>query len=112
MDNGVLAQFTCSFEMFPQNEYEVVGTKGKIIVSRAYRPDVDGGEGRITVVTDDGKISEETVVGDQYVLQIEHFSRGILEGMPLWYSPERMIKQALALDACRTSMKTGTIVRL
>ena len=112
MKNGVRAQFTCSFEMFPQNEYEVVGTKGKIVVSRAYRPDVDGGEGRITVATADGNVREETVSGDQYALQIEHFSRAVLEGTPLLYSPERMIQQARALDACRTSMKTGAIVRL
>ncbi|MGG3969267.1 Gfo/Idh/MocA family oxidoreductase, partial [Geobacillus stearothermophilus] len=112
MENGVLAQFTCSFDMLFQNEYEVVGTKGKIVVSRAYRPDVDGGEGRITVATADGNVREETVSGDQYALQIEHFSRAVLEGTPLLYSPERMIKQARALDACRTSMKTGAIVRL
>ncbi|MED3668871.1 Gfo/Idh/MocA family oxidoreductase [Geobacillus kaustophilus] len=112
MENGILAQFTCSFDMFPQNKYEVVGTKGKIVVSRAYRPDVDGGEGRITIVTADGSEREETVSGDQYALQIEHFSRAVLEGTPLLYSPERMIQQARALDACRTSMKTGNIVRL
>jgi len=112
MENGVLAQFTCSFDMFFQNGYEVVGTKGKIVVPRAYRPDVDGGEGRITVMTDDGNVREETASGDQYALQIEHFSRSILEGTPLLYSSERMIKQARALDACRTSMKTGAIVRL
>ncbi|QHN49450.1 Gfo/Idh/MocA family oxidoreductase [Geobacillus stearothermophilus] len=112
MENGVLAQFTCSFDMLFQNEYEVVGTKGKIVVSRAYRPDVDDGEGRITIVTADGNVREETVSGDQYALQIEHFSRAVLEGTPLLYSPERMIQQARALDACRTSMKTGAIVRL
>ncbi|OQP06149.1 oxidoreductase [Geobacillus sp. 46C-IIa] len=112
MESGVLAQFTCSFDMLFQNEYEVVGTKGKIVVSRAYRPDIDGGEGRITIVTADGSEREETVSGDQYALQIEHFSRAILDGIPLLYSPERMIKQARALDACRTSMKTGNIIRL
>ncbi|AMV11059.1 oxidoreductase [Geobacillus thermoleovorans] len=112
MENGVLVQFTCSFDMLFQNEYEVIGTKGKIIVSRAYRPDVDDGEGRITIVTADGSEREETVAGDQYALQIEHFSRAILEGTPLLYSPERMIKQARALDACRTSMKTEEIVQL
>jgi predicted dehydrogenase len=98
--------------MFPQNEYEVVGTKGKIVVSRAYRPDVNEGEGRITVVTDDGKTREEAVFGDQYALQIEHISRCILEGTRLMYSPDRMIKQAQALDACHASIETGRIVRL
>ncbi|AKU25369.1 MULTISPECIES: Gfo/Idh/MocA family protein [unclassified Geobacillus] len=112
MENGVLAQFTCSFDMFFKNEYEIIGTKGNIVVSRAYRPDVDDGEGRITIVTADGSEREETVSGDQYALQIEHFSRSILEGTPLLYSPERMIQQARTLDACRTSMKTGAIVRL
>ncbi|OQP13836.1 Gfo/Idh/MocA family protein [Geobacillus zalihae] len=112
MENGVLAQFTCSFDMFFKNEYEIIGTKGNIVVSRAYRPDVDDGEGRITVATADGNVREETVSGDQYALQIEHFSRAVLEGTPLLYSLERMIQQARALDACRTSMKTGAIVRL
>lgn len=106
------ALIMCSFDMLFQNEYEVIGTKGKIVVSRAYRPDVDGGEGRITVATADGNVREETVAGDQYALQIEHFSRSILEGTPLLYSPERMIKLARALDACRTSMKTEEIVQL
>ncbi|ABO67147.1 oxidoreductase [Geobacillus thermodenitrificans] len=63
-------------------------------------------------MTDDGNVREEMVSGDQYALQIEHFSRGILGGTLLLYSPERMIKQAQVLDAWRTSMKTGTIVRL
>lgn len=112
MENGVSSQFTCSFDMFFQNEYEVVGTNGKIVVTRAYRPDVDRGEGRITVVSDDGNMREETVFGDQYAIQIEHFSLAVLEGTPLLYSPERIIKQARALDACRASMKTGTVVRL
>ncbi|WP_374717219.1 Gfo/Idh/MocA family protein [Geobacillus thermodenitrificans] len=112
MENGVFAQFACSFDLFFQNEYEVVGTNGKIVVSRAYRLDMDGGEGRVTIVTANDDQREETVLGDQYALQIEHFSRAILEGAPLLYSPERMIKQARALDACRASMETGTIVRL
>ncbi|MGG3823050.1 Gfo/Idh/MocA family protein [Geobacillus thermodenitrificans] len=112
MENGVLAQFTCSFDMFFQNEYEVVGTKGKIVVPRAYRPDVDEGEGRIIVMTDDGNIREETVSGDQYVMQIEHFSRGILEGVPLSYSAEHMVRQARVIDACHTSLETENIVRL
>ncbi|NUK30226.1 Gfo/Idh/MocA family oxidoreductase [Parageobacillus sp. VR-IP] len=112
MKNGVHALFDCSFEMFPQNKYEMIGTKGKVEVSRAYRPDVHGGNGIITVTTDSGETRKEVVFGDQYVLEMEHASHCILEDVEPLYSGDNMIQQARVLEACYTSVKTGNVVRL
>jgi D-xylose 1-dehydrogenase (NADP+, D-xylono-1,5-lactone-forming) len=112
MKNGVHALFDCSFEMFPQNKYEMIGAKGKVEVSRAYRPDVHGGNGIITVTTDSGETRKEVVFGDQYVLEMEHASRCILEDVEPLYSGDNMIQQARVLEACYTSVKTGNVVRL
>ncbi|WP_027409720.1 Gfo/Idh/MocA family protein [Anoxybacteroides tepidamans] len=107
MENGVHALFDCSFESVWRNEYEIVGTKGKLTVPRAYRPDLHDGEGLIIVQTESGKVREEVVVGDQYVLEIEHISDCILEGKEPSYSNQAMIQQARVLDACRLSSETG-----
>jgi xylose dehydrogenase (NAD/NADP) len=111
MKNGVHALFDCSFEMFSQQKYEIIGTKGKVEVSRAYRPDVYGGNGIITVATDSGETREEVVSGDQYVLEIEHASHCILEGKQPLYSSNNMIQQARVLEACYTSMRTGKVIQ-
>ncbi|MBB5325431.1 putative dehydrogenase [Anoxybacillus tepidamans] len=112
MENGVHALFDCSFDMFARNEYEIIGTNGKIIVPRAYRPDVQQGNGLIIIQTDDGKTREEVVNGDQYRLQVEHFSQCILAGTKPSYSDDAIIQQAKVLDACRVSAETGKVVEL
>ncbi|WP_449354260.1 Gfo/Idh/MocA family protein [Virgibacillus natechei] len=37
--DGITALIDNSFNLTPRNEYEVIGTKGRIRVPRAYRPD-------------------------------------------------------------------------
>ena len=112
MSNGVHALFDCSFDMFSRNEYEIIGTKGKVTVPRAYRPDIQQGNGLIIIQTDDGKTREEVVSGDQYRLQVEHFSQCILAGTTPSYSDDAIIQQAKVLDACRMSAETGKVVEL
>ena len=58
LDNGLIAIFDCSFDMTARNEYEIVGTKGTIMVPFAFRPDVNGGIGSI-LVQGNGMIREE-----------------------------------------------------
>src|SRR5690606_38996533 len=102
--SGVIANFDCSFEQPFKEHYEVVGTKGSIFVKHAFRPDNQGGNGMVIVNTDVGQ-REETVQGDQYKLQVEHFAACVLSGnQPLYSASEtvknmRVIEQAL--DAIR-----------
>src|SRR5699024_6559802 len=49
--DGTRATFDTSFDLADRNEYEVAGTKGRIRVPRAFRPDRNGGDGLVIVET-------------------------------------------------------------
>ncbi|WP_010677109.1 Gfo/Idh/MocA family protein [Bacillus timonensis] len=100
-ESGVIANFDCSFEQPFKESYEVVGTKGSIIAKHAFRPDNQAGNAVLVVNTEAGQ-REETVQGDQYKLQVEHFAESVLSNKLPMYSAEetiknmRVIEQALA----------------
>ncbi|WP_209125134.1 Gfo/Idh/MocA family protein [Alkalihalobacillus sp. BA299] len=100
---NVVATFTCSFEQFPVNDYEIIGTKGKIIVPHAFRPDKQSGIGEIKIINETGSRSEK-VEGDQYRAQIEHFSKAILEQFEPTYNGEQTIWNMRVMDACFQSI--------
>ena len=77
-ENNVTALIDCSFDMIERNEIEIVGTKGTIKVKHAFRPDVFGGDAKI-IVTAPPVERTEYVQGDIYKLEVEYFSRCILE---------------------------------
>lgn len=109
--NGVKAVFDCSFDMAFRQEYEVVGTKGRIAVPRAFRSDVNGKEGLIIVHSGQGERTEK-IYGDQYKAQIEHFSQAILEDAPLFYSAENTLQNMRVIDACYQSIERKKAVIL
>ncbi|MGG1397260.1 Gfo/Idh/MocA family oxidoreductase [Bacillus salipaludis] len=104
LENGAKAVFDCSFEMAFKHEYEIVGTKGRIVVPRAFRPDVHGGEGLI-IVQNDSVERTERVYGDLYLQEVEYFSNAILEDEPIRYTGENIIHNMRAIDACYHSLK-------
>lgn len=110
-DNGVKAILDCSFDMAGRDEYEVVGTKGIIRVPYAFRPDVNGGIGQVIIRTD-GVVREEKIPGDIYRLEIELFSRAILEGIDPVYSEEETIRNMEIIDACYRSIQEGKPVKM
>ncbi|RKQ32472.1 Gfo/Idh/MocA family protein [Oceanobacillus halophilus] len=112
--SGKMAKLDASFRLTFRNEYEVIGSKGKMMISNAFRPDVEGGDGLVKVETEDG-IREEVINGDIYRGEIEHFSEAIQmqkEVHQLQQTPEQTINTAKIIDACFESMKTGHKVRL
>ncbi|RAK20360.1 putative dehydrogenase [Anoxybacillus vitaminiphilus] len=111
LENGVTALMDCSFDMTERNEYEVVGTKGTIKVPYAFRPDRNGGVG-IVIVERNGVTREEKIHGDIYRLEVEHFSRAILEDLKVKYSGESSIKNMRVIDACYESIRTGKSIRI
>ncbi|RKO62902.1 hypothetical protein Cdeb_00631 [Caldibacillus debilis GB1] len=111
MDNGVKAIIDCSFEMDFREEYEIIGTKGTIKVPQAYRPDNNGGQGLIIINKNNGQRIER-IYGDQYKLEIEHFSNAILNGTELAYDGANSVKNMRVIDACFESVKTGEKVSL
>ncbi|WP_088104481.1 Gfo/Idh/MocA family protein [Halalkalibacter urbisdiaboli] len=111
MANGVHVTFKSSVKMAPSSEYEVIGTKGKITVPRAFRPDVQGGEGLIIVDTGSQQRTER-IVADQYALQVEHFSEAVLTDTAPSYTAESTLANMRVIDACYKALKTGEIVKL
>ncbi|MFD1064963.1 Gfo/Idh/MocA family protein [Oceanobacillus locisalsi] len=104
MESGLLASFNCSMNMAGRQTYEVVGTKGKITVSKAYVPHEDG-IGKLTVDREDGHHREEILEGYFYEIGVEHLSSRILEGREPVNTAENTIQNMRVLEACLTSMQ-------
>jgi len=110
--NGIRATIDSSFNLAMRNEYRIHGTKGSIIVPRAFRPDNHGGEG-IVIIETTGSYRIETLYGDQYADQIAHFANAILNNDPhLKQTYTNTINNMRVLDACYESIKTGNVVSL
>ncbi|MBT2678749.1 Gfo/Idh/MocA family oxidoreductase [Bacillus sp. ISL-35] len=103
-DQGIQGVFDCSFEASFRNEYEIVGTKGRVLVPNAFRPDVSDGVGSI-IVESEGQQRTEQVEGDIYLAEVDHFSEAILEKKPLIYPAEKTIANMRVIDACYSSLK-------
>lgn len=104
MVNGVPTIFDCSFDMNFRHEYEIIGTKGRIKVPRAYRPDNYGGEGHI-IIEKENEQRVEKLIADQYAIEVEHFSECVIEGKNPSYSVENTIKNMEAIEACYKSIQ-------
>ncbi|OLS40030.1 Gfo/Idh/MocA family protein [Bacillus sp. MRMR6] len=111
LENGVNCVVDCSFEMAFRHDYEIVGTKGKITVPAAYRPDVVGHRGVIHIESDQGNRSE-MLEGDQYKLQIEHFSKAIIDNLEPAYSAENILQNMRVIEACYKSIEKRRTVEL
>ncbi|WP_236561074.1 Gfo/Idh/MocA family protein [Pontibacillus sp. HMF3514] len=82
MENGSMAQVDCSFNAPLRHQYEVLGTKGTIQIPFAYRPDANEHKGIVKVSTQNGSY-EETIIGDQYKLQVETFTQAVQQNESL-----------------------------
>ncbi|MEH7333058.1 Gfo/Idh/MocA family oxidoreductase [Neobacillus drentensis] len=111
LENGINTVFDCSFDMSFRQEYEIVGTKGRITVPAAYRPDVSDNAGVILIESVQGKRSE-MVSADQFKMQIDHFSQAVIEGYQPKYSAENTLKNMRAIDACYQSIESRAAVTL
>ncbi|MEI3606490.1 Gfo/Idh/MocA family oxidoreductase [Pseudogracilibacillus sp. SE30717A] len=109
--NGVTGLIDSSFSTALRNEYEVVGTKGRIIVPRAYRPDLYDGEGLVLVKTNE-ETREESIVEDQYKAQVEHISQAIRKGNIIISSPKNSLQNVRVIEACLQSIKNNGKVLL
>lgn len=103
MDNKVPVLIDCSFDMLERNEYEVIGTKGKITVPYAFRPDRNGGVGEI-ILNAGNKTITEKISGDIYKFEIEHFSQCILQDTAPQNSGVDSINNMKAIQSCYNSL--------
>lgn len=111
--NGVTASFDSSFEEPMCDKYEISGTKGRLLVPSAFRPDrPEIGEGKIIIETENGDLREEIFPENQYVLQVEHFSDCILQGVAPNYPGEETVKNVRVIEACYKSLLNGSKVMI
>ncbi len=109
--NKLCAVFDCSSDMMMRNEYEVIGTKGTIKASFAYRPDPNKGNGMLFVQTDNSTF-EVTINDDQYIRAIEHISNCILTGTERSVSGENTRNNMKVIEAAQKSLKNGSVVSI
>ncbi|WP_444685545.1 Gfo/Idh/MocA family protein [Alkalicoccus luteus] len=104
------AVIDCSFNESALNRYEVSGTKGRIEVPYAFRPDQnpDNGEGLVIIKDENGKeIERRSFAGNQFTLQVEHFSQCLLDGTEPVYTPESTHNNMKVIEAVYASQEQG-----
>jgi predicted dehydrogenase len=111
-DDRTRATFDTSFDLNDRHEYEVAGSKGRILVPRAFRPDKNGGDGLVIIETN-GVTRTETVNADQYCLQVEHISNAVLTcDYAVKNNHKNTENNMRVLEACMESVRTGERVRV
>ncbi|MFD1362441.1 Gfo/Idh/MocA family protein [Lentibacillus salinarum] len=110
--DGKKGTLECGMDMAKHMVYEVVGTKGVIQVPRAYQPDMFGGEGILYVLDNDGNTRSEMIQGDEFKINIEHFSDCVLNETKPFYDGNNTIRNMNVLEACITSAKSGKEVNV
>jgi predicted dehydrogenase len=95
-DAGLALPYRC--------DYEVVGSRGRILAPYAFLP----GDKAELEIESNGKTERESFYGvNQWSLEFEHFSHSIVEGTPLAYDIEDAIGQQKVIDAVYRSTRSG-----
>ncbi|SDC36450.1 Predicted dehydrogenase [Pelagirhabdus alkalitolerans] len=104
-NQDVTAVVESSFDMAGFDQYEVIGTKGRITVPRAFRPDTRG-EGKV-ILEKDNQTQVETFINDLYRDEIEHISLSILTNQEPIITFDDTYHNMRTIDACLRSVQSG-----
>ncbi len=100
------ATFDTGFELPYRCDYEVVGSKGRIVCPNAILP----GESAEIIIDRDGDITNESFPGvNHWSLEFEHLSRCIIEDTALAYDTLDAVKQQRVIDAIYRSTRSGQL---
>jgi predicted dehydrogenase len=103
-DGDRLAIVDCGLTLARREEYEVVGTGGRLHVPGAFLPGMS--DAVIRVIKDDD--TTLTVPGvDQYRLMVEHFAEAVLDGVPLKLPPEDAVANLRVIEAAQRSVRSS-----
>ncbi len=98
--------FDTGFALPYRNEYEIVGTKGRLVAPNAFLPG-EVGELHIEI---EGRHERETFPAvNQWTLEFEHLSQCILDNTLPDYGVDDAVQQQRVLDATLRSMRTGKV---
>ena len=103
--------FNSSFQTVLDWGVEIVGTEGRIFVPSPWKPNAQLAS--FTVETrGEPKTIEVRDGGGIYHLEVDHFSRCILEDQPLGLPPEDGLRNMAVIDALQESARTGRAVKV
>ncbi|WP_088032353.1 Gfo/Idh/MocA family protein [Evansella clarkii] len=100
MENGILAQIDSSFEQQFRNEYIVIGTKGSVTVTDAYRPDKPGVGTIIIKDMETGDTRTEKLDGDTYRLETEALTEAVTKGRSLEHYHRLTLETLKVIEKC------------
>ncbi len=109
--SGILAEFSCSFNTSYRHSVDVIGTDGKLHMSRPWTP----GPGQEVYFNVNRNDRIETIVvppADQYSLQVRHFSEVVTGHSSLRWGTDDAISQMSAIDAISRSARERQPVAL
>ncbi len=106
-----LGLFSGSFQTALDFQLEILGSRGRILVPKPFKPDANHGSLTMQVA---GKTREVPIRngGEVYRLQVDHFSRSILEKRPLSLPLQDSLGNMAAIEALRRSAETGRETRV
>jgi glucose-fructose oxidoreductase len=104
-----LASFTISFGSSTSGRYELVGTKGSVVLDPAYEY---SSSLRQTVTIKDRTREKEFAHTDQFGGEIEAFSEWVLDRLEPEPSAAEGIADLRVIEAIQRSMRTGRVVKL
>jgi xylose dehydrogenase (NAD/NADP) len=108
--NGVMAQFTCAFRTPFHTFFEIVGTQGRLLLTR---PFVGPQEGIVTFYPADGE-PETIAIPDQelYLGEVEDMNTAVLDGAPNFLTLAESRNHVRTILALYESAQRGEVVRL
>ncbi|MDE2665288.1 MAG: Gfo/Idh/MocA family oxidoreductase [Acidobacteriota bacterium] len=103
---GCLGLFSGSFRTAPDFHLEIVGSRGRLLVPSPFKPDPSRSVLRLEV---EGEARDLPIRngGNMYRLQVDHFSRSVLDGRPLSLPFEDALGNMAVIEALRSSARTG-----
>lgn len=103
--DGCVAQVTFGFDYFYQCHYELLGTKGKLFVERAFTPPPDF-QPRVVLEQAGGRKEFVLDADNHYLRMIEHFAVAVRS--PECYATHRkdIVQQAIYLQDIRSRSET------
>ncbi len=106
-----LGLFSGSFQTALDYQLEIIGSRGRLLVPKPFKPDPDHGLLRMEA---GGETREVPVRNgeDVYRLQVDHFSRSILGKGPLSLPLEDALANMAAIEALRCSAESGRETRV
>jgi predicted dehydrogenase len=109
--DGRVGIFTSSFKSVLDCAVEIVGTKGRIFIPQPWKPHALLSSFTLEVAGKKEQIDVKNG-GGIYQIEIDRFSRAVIENGPAPLPPEDGFRNMRVIDALYESSRTGTLVRV